>query len=61
MSVMAGEDNISYLLSLQAVRRRAQQVLSAAQEGSLVNFDYDGHRLPAVADFVVGVIRVSLS
>ncbi|EON96768.1 putative duf1688 domain protein [Phaeoacremonium minimum UCRPA7] len=53
---MSSED-VAYLLSLQAVRGRAQQVLQAAQEGSLVNFNYDAQRLPAVADFVVGVIR----
>ena len=64
INTMSSEDTaaeIAYLLSLQAVRGRAQQVLKAAQEGSLVNFNYDAQRLSAVADFVVGVIRVSLT
>lgn len=53
------DNNISYLLSLKAVRDRAQLVFQAAQEGGLKNFDYHAEKLPAVADFVIGVINVS--
>lgn len=53
------DQDISYLLSLQAVRDRAQSVLRAAEEGALSNFDYHSERMPEVADFVLGVISVS--
>ncbi|KAI1849766.1 hypothetical protein JX266_004715 [Neoarthrinium moseri] len=49
--------DIAYLLSLQAVRERAQLVLQAAKEGSLNSFEYHEDRLPAVADFVIGIIN----
>ncbi|KAK8058568.1 hypothetical protein PG994_009016 [Apiospora phragmitis] len=50
------DQNISYLLSLQAVRDRSRLVLKAAGEGALDNFDYHYERMPEVADFVLGVI-----
>lgn len=55
------DQDISYLLSLQAVRDRSQSVLKAAKEGALNNFDYHHERMPEVADFVLSVISVSLS
>ena len=54
------EQEIAYLLSLQAVRDRSRLVLQAAEEGALNSFDYDAKRMPEVADFVLGVISVSL-
>lgn len=54
------DKDISYLLSLQAVRDRSRLVLKAAQEGALNNFEYHSKRLPEVAGFVLGVISVSL-
>lgn len=52
------EKDISYLLSLQAVRQRAQLVFEAAQQGSLHSFEYDTTRLPDAAKFVISVIEV---
>lgn len=49
---------ITYLLSLQAVRERSQLVLSAAKEGSLNSFDYDEPRMSDVAKYVVDIITV---
>lgn len=56
---MAGvaKADIDYLLSLQAVRERARLVFQAAQEGTLNNFEYDAEKLPAAAEFVIGVIN----
>lgn len=54
------DQEIAYLLSLQAVRDRSRLVLQAAEEGALNSFDYDAKRMPEVADFVLGVISVSL-
>lgn len=48
---------VAYLLSLEAVRQRAQTVLRAAEAGRLNNFNYDAHRMPEAADFVVSTIQ----
>lgn len=53
------DKDISYLLSLQAVRDRSRLVLKAAEEGALNNFEYHSERMPEVADFVLNVISVS--
>ncbi|KAI1372221.1 DUF1688-domain-containing protein [Hypoxylon crocopeplum] len=53
----APSPNIAYLLSLQAVRERAQVVLAAAREGRLHSFEFDEERMSAVADFVISVIE----
>ncbi|KAK8113194.1 hypothetical protein PG984_013720 [Apiospora sp. TS-2023a] len=50
------DKDISYLLSLQAVRDRSRLVLKAAEEGALNNFEYHAERLPDVAGFVLKVI-----
>ena len=52
-------DGIPYLLSLQAVRERAQAVLQIARDGALKHFEYDESRMPAVAEYVIGIINVS--
>lgn len=49
---------ISYLLSLQAVRERSKTVLQAAKEGSLNSFNYDEQRMDEVANFVIDIIKV---
>lgn len=49
---------IEYLLSLQAVRERAAKVFAAAQQGALVNFEYDASKMSTVSDFVIDVISV---
>jgi hypothetical protein len=52
------EDKVKYLLSLSAVRDRAQIVGEAAQVNKLSHFDVYEERLGEVADFVTGVIEV---
>jgi hypothetical protein len=49
---------ITYLLSLQAVRERSRAVLQAAKEGLLNSFDYDEQRMNEVAKFVIDIIKV---
>lgn len=50
--------DIEYLMTLQAVRDRANLVQKAAEQGELTHFNYNVARMPAVADFVAGVIAV---
>jgi hypothetical protein len=45
------------LLSAQSVRRAAHRMLDLAEAGSLEEWRVDLDRLPAVADFVAGVVR----
>ncbi len=45
------------LLSAAAVRGASRRMLELASTGSLADWTVDRDRLPAVADFVVGVIR----
>jgi hypothetical protein len=52
------DPNVKYLLSLQAVRERAQVVWQAAQAGDLSHFDLHKDKLSDVADFVISVIKV---
>lgn len=49
---------IDYLLSLQAVRERAQLVFKQAKQGRLNHFEYDETKMPEVADRVVALISV---
>lgn len=51
--------DIDYLLSLEAVRERAQQVFSAAKRDELSHFTYHAEKLPGAADYVTSVITVS--
>ena len=51
-------DTIPYLLSLKAVRERAQIVLKNAEQGKLNNFDYHPERLDAAAKYVMDIIEV---
>lgn len=53
--------DIEYLKSLRAVRERSQIVLEAARKGDLNNFVYDEGRMKETAEFVAGVISVSIS
>lgn len=46
-----------YLLTLEAIRERSRLVYQAALDGRLNSFDYNSDRMPAVADFVCGIIR----
>jgi hypothetical protein len=57
MAAPASSD-IAHLLTLRAVRERAELVFQAAKEGSLNSFEYDAQRMPAVAEYVIGIISV---
>ncbi|KAF2221660.1 hypothetical protein BDZ85DRAFT_131987 [Elsinoe ampelina] len=50
-------EDVKYVLSLQAVRDRTRQVEKVASAGKLNHFDYHEDRLGEVADFVVSVIK----
>lgn len=50
---------MKYLLSLQAVREKANAVFSLAEKGKLQNFQYHADRLQETADFVIDIIQVS--
>jgi hypothetical protein len=52
--------DIEYLLSLEAVRERAQVVFAAAKSDELSHFTYHADKLPEAAAFVTSVIKVSL-
>lgn len=52
--------DIKYLLSLRAIRERAQIVWRAAEAGELVHFDFHADKLHDVADFVISTIQVHL-
>jgi hypothetical protein len=51
--------DIEYLLSLEAVRERAQIVFAAAKRDELSHFTYHADKLPEAAAFVTSVINVS--
>lgn len=51
--------DIEYLLSLEAVRERAQIVFAAAQRDELSHFTYHADKLPEAAAYVTSVINVS--
>lgn len=48
---------ITYLLSLKAVRERSRLVLQAAKEGALNSFDYDEPRMNEVSKVVIDIIK----
>jgi hypothetical protein len=50
--------DVKYLLSLRAIRERAQLVWRAAEAGELAHFNVHRDKLEDVADFVVSVIKV---
>jgi hypothetical protein len=52
------DPQVTYLLSLNAVRDRAKLVGEAAEAGKLSNFDVHEERLSDVADFVTSIIKV---
>lgn len=54
------DPTVAYLLSLEAVRDRSQEVLEAAQLGGLNHFEYHADKLPEVADFVCTIIEVCM-
>ncbi|KAH7304517.1 hypothetical protein B0I35DRAFT_382496 [Stachybotrys elegans] len=49
--------SIDYLLSLQAVRERADQVFKVAERDELCHFTYHADRMPAVASYVSDIIE----
>jgi hypothetical protein len=51
--------DIDYLLSLEAVRDRAQIVFQAAQKDELAHFTYHASKLPEAAAYVTSIINVS--
>lgn len=52
------DPHVKYLLSLRAVRERAQVVWKAAEAGELSHFHLHKDKLGDVADFVISVIQV---
>lgn len=50
---------VDYLLSLEAVRERANKVYNIAVDGKLKSFDYHEDRMADAADFVASLIMVS--
>jgi hypothetical protein len=52
------DTDIGYLLSLQAVRSRAQTVLNEARNGNLIHFHYDESRMAETASLVTNIITV---
>lgn len=52
------DPHVKYLLSLRAIRERAQVVWQAAEAGELSHFDLHKDKLGDVADFVISVIQV---
>ncbi len=52
---------VNYLLSLEAVRERANRVFDIAQGGGLKHFHYRPECLPEVAKVVAQTISVSLA
>ena len=50
--------NIAHLMSLEAVRERAQIVYDAAKKGGLNNFEFHQEKLDDAADYVTGIIKV---
>jgi hypothetical protein len=54
------DDQVSYLLSLEAVRQQASIVFKAAQINKLTNFDFHPEKLEAATQFVADVIAVRL-
>jgi hypothetical protein len=55
------ESDIQYLKSLRAVRERSRIVLEAARNGGLSNFELDESWMKETAEFVAGVISVSVT
>jgi hypothetical protein len=55
------DDQIEYLLSLEAVRERAKLVFERAKLGQLSNFEYHSERMSDVADAVVATISVCMA
>ncbi|KAL1864104.1 hypothetical protein Daus18300_007884 [Diaporthe australafricana] len=51
------DPHVKYLLSLRAIRERAQIVWQAAEAGELAHFDLHKDKLGDVADFVISVIK----
>lgn len=52
------DSDIEYLLSLAAVRDRANVVFALAEKGKLNHFNYEPKKLDAVADYVSNLISV---
>lgn len=52
------DPQVKHLLSLQAIREKAQIVWQAAEGGELSHFDLHQDKLDVVADFVISVIEV---
>ena len=53
------ESQIKYLLSLRAIRDRANLVWASAESGRLSHFEFHKERLDDVADFVLSIIQVN--
>jgi hypothetical protein len=52
------DPNVKYLLSLRAIRDRANVVREIAEAGNLAHFDLREDKLDDVVDFVASVIKV---
>lgn len=53
------KSEMKYMLSLGAIRERAQIVWQAAEAGELAHFNFYADKLGDVADFVISVIQVT--
>lgn len=53
------QEQVAYLRSLPSVRDGCHRVLSLGEKGELPSFAVNGDKLPALADYVVQVIRDS--
>ncbi|KAI9040308.1 URC4/urg3 family protein [Aspergillus affinis] len=49
--------DVQYILSLQAVRERANHILALAKENRLNHFDYHEDRLDGAVQYVAGIIK----
>ena len=55
------DPDLTYLLSLRAIRERAKIVGDIAQAGRLNHFNLDRERMDDVADFVTSIIQVGFA
>lgn len=51
---------VQYILSLKAVRERANHVLNLAKDNHLNHFDYHEDRLNDAVQYVAGIIKVCI-
>lgn len=55
---MTIDTEIKYILSLQAVRERAQRVFQLAEANQINHFEYHEDRFDAAVQYVANIIKV---